>query len=188
MGTCGKCNNICKYVVSEIPSVISGMWKVIMLCNELFVKTLKSHEGSQRVIKGNVKGHPTICSKYNLITHRADFWEPSFWLGLGLEKAWEYYDEPWLLHSVECVYFFGGASVVDCNVLLLGLVVVNGVYMDGASTYNNNIRANTLSCICFWCSWTILVALAMYVVELTHFLMNYFVCNCTNLVECVLLD
>ena len=58
MGTCGKCNIICKYVVCEIPSVISGMLKVIMLCNELFVKKLKGHEGSQRGTTGNSKGHP----------------------------------------------------------------------------------------------------------------------------------
>ena len=105
----------------------------------------------------------SIFCKYNLINHRTCFLEPRFWLGLGLEKAWEYCDEPWLLHSIERVYFFGGESVIDCNVPLLGQVVVNGVCIDGNFMYNNNHRANTFSCIRFYCSWTILVALAMYV-------------------------
>ena len=135
-----------------------------MLCNELLVMKLKSHERNQRVTKGNVKGHPTLCYKYNLITHRESFWEPRFQLGLGLEKASEYCDEPWLLHNIEPVYFFGGEGVLDCNVPLLGLVVANGVCMDGNFTYNNNIRANTLSCICCYCIWATLVSLAMYVV------------------------
>jgi len=69
-------------------------------------------------------------------------------LGLGLEKAWEYCEDTWLLHNVERVYFFGGAGVLDCNVPLLGLLVVNDVCMDGTFTYNNMIRARTLSCIC----------------------------------------
>jgi len=34
-----------------------------MLGNELLVYKLKSHEGSQRVTKGSVKGHPTLCYK-----------------------------------------------------------------------------------------------------------------------------
>lgn len=90
-----------------------------------------------RVVKesnGNVKIHPILCYKYNLLTHRTDLWELSFWLGLGLEKAWEYCDEPWLLHNVERVHFFGGAGGVDCNVPLLGLAAVNGVCMDGSFT------------------------------------------------------
>jgi len=88
--------------------------------------------------QGECQGSPTLCYKYNLITHRIGFWEPRFWLGLGLEKDWEYCDNPWLLHSIERVYFFGGVGVLDCNVPLLGLVVVNGVCMDGTFTYNNN--------------------------------------------------
>ena len=108
-------------------------------CNVMchVVKKLKSHEGSQRVTKGNVKSHPTLCYKQNLITHRIGFWEPIFWLGLGLEKSQEYYDEPWTLHNVERVYFFERACVLDCNVPLLGLVIINGVCMDGTFTYNN---------------------------------------------------
>lgn len=118
-----------------------------MLCNELLVRKLKSHEGSQIVTKRNVKGHPTLCYKYNIITHRTRFLEPKFWLGLGLGKALEYCEEPWILNIIEQVYFFGGADVLEFNVPQLGLVVLNGVCMYETFTYNNNIRANTLSCI-----------------------------------------
>jgi len=41
-----------------------------------------------------------------------------------------YYNEPWLLHSTELVYLFGGAGGSDCNVLLLGLVVGHGCMYD----------------------------------------------------------
>jgi len=53
---------------------------------------------------------------------------------------------------------------IDCNVPLLGLVAVNGVCTNGTFTYNNNIRTNTLSCICCYCGCTILFAFAMYIV------------------------
>ncbi len=83
---------------------------------------------------------------------------------MGLEKALEYCDEPWLLDNVERVYFFGGEGVLGCSVPLLGLVVVNGVCMDGNFTYNNNNKANTPSCICCYYSWTILVSFKTYAV------------------------
>ena len=98
---------------------------------------MKSHEGRQRVTKGNVKGHPTLCYKYNLVPHRIGFWEQSVWLVLGLEKAWEYCDEPWLPQNIEHAHFFGGAGILECNVPLLGIVVFSGVCMDGAFTCNN---------------------------------------------------
>jgi len=51
-----------------------------------------------------------------------------------LEKAWEYYDKPYLLHSIEQVHLFGGEGGVDCNFPLLRLAVVNGVCIDGTFT------------------------------------------------------
>jgi len=53
---------------------------------------------------------------------------------------------------------------LDCNVPLLGPVVVSGVCMDRNFTYNNNNRDKMLSCICCYYILTIMVALEMYVV------------------------
>lgn len=84
----------------------------------------------QRSQRGVEKSPPLIITR---------FWEPNVWLGLSLERVWEYCEEPWLLHSVERVYFFGVAGVLFYNVPLLGLVVVHGVCRNGTFTYNNKI-------------------------------------------------
>lgn len=57
-----------------------------------------------------------------------------FWLGISQTRLRDYCDKPWLLCSVERVHLFGVVGGVDCNVPLLGLVVVNGVCMDGNFT------------------------------------------------------
>jgi len=85
-------------------------------------------------------------------------------LGLDLERAWEYCEEPWLLCSIEWVYFFGGEGVLDYNIPTLGLVVINDVCMNGTFTYNNKIRSIKLLFICCEYSRIILAIFARYVV------------------------
>ena len=82
MGMSGNCNIICNYCMSEIPCVNDGMWRVI--CN------VRSHVGSLKVTKATCQESPSFGYKYILITFVRNFWEPRFWLGLDLEKAWEF--------------------------------------------------------------------------------------------------
>ena len=135
-----------------------------MLCNDLFVKKLKSNEDSQRVTEGNVKCDPTHCYKQNHITHREGFWEPSFQLGLGLENAWEYCDEPWLLHNVERVYIFGGVGVIDDNVPLLGLVIHHCNHISwNIHLIFEALRAGALSFMYHRCCKSILLMFTTYI-------------------------
>ena len=84
MGICGKYIIIVNMMQSEIPSVISGMETII--CNvKSYVMKLKSHEGSPRVTKGNVKGHPTLCYKYSIMTHCIGFWSSK----LPIRLSWK---------------------------------------------------------------------------------------------------
>jgi len=41
-----------------------------------------------------------------------------------------YCNEPWILHSAELIYLFGGAGDSDCNVPLSGPVVGHGCMYD----------------------------------------------------------
>ena len=138
-----------------------------MLCNELLVKKLKSHEGSQRVTKGNVKGHPTLCYKQNCITHIRGFWELSFCqallreglesivMSLGFSTVHNKYVSSKEQAMLTLTFHYWGQQLSWLYVWMeISLYIIQ--------------QSQHVLFICCYCSSTILVTLAMYVVLLMH--------------------